>query len=54
MVGLRLPHLHDIVMANEHLPQLTFAHAFAGRGDYAAFDAMLKRVGALLDQVRKE
>lgn len=48
MVALRLPRLHDIVMANERLPNLTLAHAFSGMRDYAAFDAMLHRVSVLL------
>jgi hypothetical protein len=54
MVGLRLPRLHDIVMANERLPKLTLAHAFSGMGDYAAFDAMLTRVRVLLARATAE
>jgi hypothetical protein len=52
MVGMRLPRLKDIVMANEHLPKLTLEHALSGRGDYAAFDKMLSRVGVLLNLAR--
>lgn len=49
MIGIRLPRIKDIVMANAHLPKLTLAHVLAGMNDYSALDAMVRRVVALLD-----
>lgn len=49
MVGLRLPHFADIVMANERLPNLTLEHAFSGPSGYAALDEMVNRINKLID-----
>lgn len=51
MVGMRLPDLQVLISTNEDMTSFTLEHALGGRGDYAAFDAMLKRIGALLDCV---
>jgi hypothetical protein len=51
MVGMRLPDLQDLITANQGVTTFTLEHVLGGRGDYAAFDTMLLRIGALLDRI---
>ena len=51
MAGMRLPDLEVLITANQQMAAFTLEHALGGRGDYAAFDAMLGRIHGLLDLI---